>query len=188
LAAPLLERGAGLVAPWVPTPARAALHDAMRAAGQADYVTAGRIADGYAGFAVPAAQGTRSILFGAERVRAQIEGRHLRVVVENLRLEKKSDVPRADYAAIGIVVAPLDARRPDQWAPAYDFTVGGTLSAETPVTTLATQSFIVPTMAEACARGCLARLLLQVRTDDAAPFTENSPVFTLQPEAGAPRG
>jgi len=188
LAVPLLERGAQLVAPWVPTPARAALHDATRAEGEADYATAGRIAHGYAGFEVPAAQGTRYILFGAERVRAEVQGRHLRVVVKNLRLEKKSDVPRADYAAVGIVVAPLDARRPDQWAPAYDFNVGGTLSAEAPVATLAEQAFIVPTMADACASGCLARLLLQVRTEAAAPFTENSPVFRLAPDAAKPTG
>ncbi|HSH08520.1 MAG TPA: hypothetical protein VLA41_12725 [Burkholderiales bacterium] len=186
LAVPLFERGAQFVAPWVPTAARAALHDATRAEGEADYRTAGRIAQGYAGFEVPAAQGTRYILFGAEQVSAEVQGRHLRVVVKNLRLEKKSDVQRADYAAVGIVVAPLDARRPDHWAPAYDFNVGGTLSAEAPVATLAEQAFIVPTMADACAGGCLARLLLQVRTEAAAPFTENSPVFRLAPGAAKP--
>jgi len=183
LALPLLERGAHFVAPWLPTPALAALHDATRAAGAADYATAGRIARGYAGFEVPAAQGTRYILFGAERVRAKIQGRHLRVVLENLRLEKKDSVPRADYAAVGIVVAPLDARRPDQWAPAYDFNVGGTLSGEAPVATLAEQAFVVPTMADVCAGGCQARLLLQVRVGSEAPFTENSPVFMVEPGA-----
>jgi hypothetical protein len=181
LAVPFLERGAHFVAPWLPTPALAALHDATRATGEADYATAGRIAQGYAGFEVPAAQGTRYILFGAQRVRADVQGRHLRVVVENLRLEKKDDVPRADYAALGIVVAPLDARRPDQWAPAYDFNVGGTLSGEAPVATLAEQAFVVPTMADVCAGGCQARLLLQVRVGSEAPFTENSPVFMVEP-------
>ena len=183
LAVPLLERGARFATPWVPTPLRAALHDATRAAGKADFATAGRITQGYAGFEVPAAQGTRYILFGAERVRAEVQGRHLRVVVENLRLEKKGDVPRADYAAVGIVVAPLEARRADQWVPAYDFNVGGTLSGEVPVATLAELAFIVPTMADACASGCQARLLLQVKTGAEAPFTENSPVFNLAPAA-----
>jgi|GEM_PF-1563430 len=179
LSAPLLERGARFIAPWVPTPALAALHNATRAAGEADYATTGRIAQGYAGFAVPAAQGTRYILFGAERVSAEARGRHLHVMVENLRLEKRRDVPRADYAAIGIVVAPLEARRADQFARAIDTNVGGTLSAESPVATLAALEFVVPTMAEACARGCKARLLLQVRTGAEALHTENSPVFTL---------
>jgi hypothetical protein len=46
----------------------------------------------------------------------------------------------------------------------------------------------VPTMAEACARGCQARLLLQVRRGSEAPFTENSPAFTLESGAGQPPG
>jgi len=179
LVAPLLERGARAITPWVPRPVLARLHNATRAAGEADYDTAERIVRGYAGFQVPAAQGTRSILFGAARVRAKAEGRHLRVTVDNLRLEKKGDVPRAEYAAVGIVVAPVDARRHDQWVPAYDFNVHGTLSDEAPVATLAEQVFVVPTMADACASGCQARLLLQVRTGAAEPFTENSPVFRL---------
>jgi len=57
--------------------------------------------------------------------------------------------------------------------------VHGTLSDEAPVATLAEQVFVVPTMADACASGCQARLLLQVRTGAAEPFTENSPVFRL---------
>jgi hypothetical protein len=179
LAAPLVEYGARLITPWVPRPVLARLYDATRAAGQADFATAERIVQGYAGFQVPAAQGTRSILFGAARVRAKAEGRHLRVTVENLRLEKKGDVPRADYTAVGIVVAPVDARRHDQWVPAYDFSVHGTLSDDAPVFTLPEQTFVVPTMADACAGGCQARLLLQVRTGATEPFTENSPVFRI---------
>jgi hypothetical protein len=179
LVLPLVERGAQAIAPMTPRPVLAWLHDATRAAGQADFATAERIVEGYAGFEVPAAQGTRSILFGAARVRAKEQGRHLRVTVENLRLEKKDDVPRAEYAAIGIVVAPLGARRRDQWVPAYDFDVHGTLSGEVPVATLAEQTFIVPVMADACRGGCQARLLLQVRTGSEQPFTENSPVFSL---------
>lgn len=177
--APFVERGARAVTPWVPRPVLAWLHDATRAAGEADYATAERIVQGYAGYQVPAAQGTRSILFGAERVHAKAQGRHLRVTVENLRLEKKGDVQRADYAAVGIVVAPVDARRHDQWVPAYDFNVRGTLSEDAPVVTLAEHTFVVPTMADACAGGCQARLLLQVRIGADEPFTENSPIFRL---------
>jgi hypothetical protein len=72
--------------------------------------------------------------------------------------------------------------------PAYDFNVGGTLSTETPVALLAEQVFIVPTMAGACASGCQARLLLQVRRGAEPPFTENSPAFTLESGTGKPPG
>ena len=44
---------------------------------------------------------------------------------------------------------------------------------------LTEHTFLVPTMADACAGGCQARLLLQVRTGEGAPFTENSPVFRI---------
>jgi hypothetical protein len=181
LAAPLITAGARRATPWVPTTVLAWLHDATRAAGQADYATAKQIVQGFADFEVSAAQGTRFVLFGARRVRSEKQGRHLRVVVEGLRMERKDGVARADFTAIGIVVAPREARRNDQWVPAYDFGPRGTLSAETPVAELPEQTFVVPTMADSCAGGCQARLLLQVRVGPGEPFTENSPIFALDP-------
>jgi hypothetical protein len=72
-----------------------------------------------------------------------------------------------------------DARRNDQWVPAYDFGLRGTLSAERPIAELPEETFVVPTMADSCAGGCQARLLLQVRVGSGEPFTENSPIFAL---------
>lgn len=66
--------------------------------------------------------------------------------------------------------------------PAYDFGLRGTLSGEAPVATLAEHGFLVPTMADSCASACRARLLLQVRVGGGEPFTENSPLFTLDAE------
>jgi hypothetical protein len=179
LAAPVIAAGARRAAPWLPTPVLAWLHDATRAAGQADYATAKQIVQGFADYEVSASQGTRFVLFGARRVRSEKQGRHLRVVLEGLRMERKDGVPRADFTAIGIVVGPRDARRHDQWVPAYDFGLRGTLSAENPIAELPEQTLVVPTMAASCTGGCQARLLLQVRVGSSEPFTENSPIFAL---------
>jgi hypothetical protein len=91
------------------------------------------------------------------------------------------------YRALGIAVAPLGATRRTDWVPAYDLNVAGTLTAETSVATLAEQILVVPAMAQACRRGCQARLLLQVRVGPKKVYNETSSAFTLVPDGAAQR-
>lgn len=186
-AAPFLARGVALVGPWLPKPVFACLHDVTRPDGGADYATAVRIARGFSGVEISPTPDARFVLIGAQRVRSAVQGEHLRVVLEQVRLEKRADRANVQYRALGIVVAPLDATRRPGWVPAYDLNVAGTLTAETSVATFAEQILVVPAMAQACQRGCQARLLLQVRVGPKKIYNEMSSAFTLAPDGAAPR-